>query len=158
MTPDASTSASYRSASGQAVSMTLLYYRNQNNGKALISSVNRLTSDELDEAWHANGASTRVETLGTRQLAVRETRLQGPQGRMLVWHWFRIGQHDTVSNVVGKLRQAESKLLFRGDDGAAVMLAAPYGEQPDEARAALHAFLAAHMDAIDTALTATGQR
>jgi len=156
MTPDASTQGAWRSDSGQAVGLNILYYRNQHNGKALISSVNRLT--ESDDPWHENGSSTRVETLGGPPLAVRETRLQGPQGSMLVWHWFRVGDHDTASNAVGKLRQAESKLLFRGDDGAAIMLSAPYAEHADEARAALHAFLVQHGGAIEAALAATRQR
>jgi exosortase A len=156
MTPDASITSAYRSASGQAVGLNILYYRNQHNAKSLISSVNRLT--DSDDAWHENGSTTRVETLGTRQLAVRETRLQGPQGSMLVWHWFRVGDYDTTSNAVGKLRQAESKLLFRGDDGAAVMLSAPYAEHADEARTALHAFLAQHDGAIEAMLAATRQR
>ena len=156
MTPDASTQGAWRSASGQAVGINILYYRNQNNAKALISSVNRLT--DSDDAWHENGSSTRFDTLGGRPLTVRETRLQGPQGSMLVWHWFRVGEYDTASNAVGKLRQAESKLLFRGDDGAAIMLSAPYAEHADEARAALHAFLAQHGGAIEAALAATRQR
>lgn len=156
MKPDASLQGAYRSASGQAVGLNILYYRNQNNSKALISSVNRLT--ESDDAWHENGSGTRVETLGTRQLAVRETRLVGPQGAMLVWHWFRVGDYDTASNAVGKLRQAESKLMFRGDDGAAVMLSAPYAEHADEARAALRAFLTQNGGAIEAALAATRQR
>lgn len=42
--------------------------------------------------------------------------------------------------------------MFRGDDGAAVMLAAPYTDQQDEARRALRTFLDAHLAAIDSAL------
>jgi EpsI family protein len=156
MQPDAQFNGAYRSPAGQQVGMTLLYYRNQHNGKALISSVNRLAGD--DEAWHQTGAGTRIAAAGGRQLALRETTLQGPQGKLLVWHWFRIGAHDTASNAVGKLRQAESKLLFRGDDGAAIMLSAPYADDPAEARAALEPFLAQHAGAIEAALAATGQQ
>jgi EpsI family protein len=133
-----------------------LYYRNQHNGKALISSINRVTG--FEDAWHEIGAGTRLESAGGRQLALRETTLQGPQGKLLVWHWFRVGDHDTASNAVGKLRQAESKLLFRGDDGAAIMLSAPFGDNPDEARAALRPFLVQHLAAIEAALVATRQR
>jgi EpsI family protein len=91
-------------------------------------------------------------------LALRETTLQGPQGKLLVWHWFRVGGHDTASNAVGKLRQAQSKLLFRGDDGAAIMLSAPMGEQADEARAALRSFLADNYKAVDSTLAAAAGR
>jgi exosortase A len=156
MQPDASFSGAYRSGAGQPVGLTVLYYRNQHNGKALISSVNRLTA--FEDAWHEIGAATRLESAGGRQLALRETTLQGPQGKLLVWHWFHVGGHDTASNAVGKLRQAQSKLLFRGDDGAAIMLSAPFSDNADEARAALQPFLVQHLDAIEAALAATRQR
>jgi hypothetical protein len=46
-------------------------------------------------------------------------------------------------------------LLFRGDDGAAILLAAPYDADPSTARAALRAFTASQGAAIDAALAAT---
>ncbi|HEU5436211.1 MAG TPA: EpsI family protein, partial [Telluria sp.] len=156
MQPDAAFNGAYRSGSGQPVGLTILYYRNQHSAKTLISSVNKLTGPK--DAWHEVGAGTRIETVGGRQLAMRETTLQGPQGKLLVWHWFRVGGHDTASNAVGKLRQAQSKLLFGGDDGAAVMLSAPYGEQADEARAALRSFLSDNYKAVDATLVAAAGR
>ncbi|HEX9173233.1 MAG TPA: exosortase A [Telluria sp.] len=156
MQPDASFNAAYRAGSGQPVGLSILYYRNQNSAKSLISSVNRLTGPK--DAWHEVGAGTRLEPVGGRQLAVRETTLQGPEGKLLVWHWFRVGGHDTASNAVGKLRQAQSKLLFRGDDGAAIMLSAPYGEQADDARAALRSFLLDNYKAVDATLVAAAGR
>lgn len=76
---------------------------------------------------------------------------------MLVWQWYRIDGHDTASNIAGKLRQAQARLLFRGDDGAAVLLSAPYGAHgsADDARAALRSFVADNLQAIDTAIDAT---
>jgi EpsI family protein len=156
MDPDAGFNGVYRSGAGQPVALNILYYRNQHNGKALISSVNRLTGPK--DAWHDIDAGTRLETVGDRQLALRETTLQGPQGKLLVWHWFRVGGHDTASNAVGKLRQAQSKLLFRGDDGAAIMLSAPFVDKADEARAALRSFMADNYKSIDAALAAAAGR
>jgi exosortase A len=156
MQPDAGFNGVYRSAAGQPVALAILYYRNQHNGKALISSVNRLTGPK--DAWHDIGAGSRLETVGGHQLALRETTLQGPQGKLLVWHWFRVGGVDTASNAVGKLRQAQSKLLFRGDDGAAIMLSAPYGDKADEARAALRSFMADNYKAVDATLAAAAGR
>jgi EpsI family protein len=154
--PDAGFNGVYRAGAGQPVGLTILYYRNQDNDKKLISSVNKLSGDK--DAWHETSASTRLESVGGRQLALRETTLQGPQGKLLVWHWFRVGRIDTASNAVGKLRQAQSKLLFRGDDGAAIMLSAPYGEQADEARGAMRSFLADNLKAVDATLTAAAGR
>jgi EpsI family protein len=66
-----------------------------------------------------------------------------------------IDGHNTTSNVVGKLHQARSKLLFRGDDGALVVLATPVNDDPQAARAALRAFLARGGDAIEATLQQT---
>jgi hypothetical protein len=64
----------------------------------------------------------------------------------------RVGDRETTSNAVGKLLQAQSKLLLRGDDGAAVMLSAPFDEQPDAARATLLSFLLDNYKHINVAL------
>ena len=155
MKPDAAFNGVYQAQAqaGTPVAMTVLYYRNQSNSKGLVSSVNRLTGEK--DAYHESGSSLRTEAAGARQLTLRETVVQGPSSSLLVWQWMWIDGRVTAKNYVGKLWQAEAKLRLRGDDGAAVMLSAPYGDKPDEARAALRAFLAAHLDAIDAALAAT---
>jgi exosortase A len=134
------------------VGLTVLYYRNQSNGKALISSTNRLVND--NDELHQIGSSLRSESAGAGPLAVRETLLQGPSGSVLVWQWNWIGQQASVNNYIGKLWQAKEKLLFRGDDGAAVLVSAPYAADPEEARKAMRAFLGANRSAIDAGLLA----
>ena len=138
-------------ASSNKVGLTMLFYRNQATTKALISSVNTM-AEEGDAAYHETGSTTLAEQLGGKPLLVREARMQGPTGPFLVWYWYWIDGTHTVSNMGGKLIQARAKLLFRGDDGAAVMLSAPYGDHPDEARAALRAFLASQGGAVEAAL------
>ena len=69
-----------------------------------------------------------------------------------------IDGHYTASNVVGKLRQAESRLRFRGDDGAMIALAAPFTESEDSARAALRAFLGDNFKTLDATLVAAQGR
>ena len=155
MTPDAAFNGVYQGAAGAPVALKVLYYRNQSSSKALVSSVNRLTAEK--DAYHAAASSLRTETANGGQLTLRETVVQGPLANLLVWQWMWIDGRTTANNYVGKLWQAEAKLRLRGDDGAAVMLSAPYGDAPDAARGALRAFLAAHAGAIDAALAATRQ-
>lgn len=156
MEPDARLTRVYRAPAGRPVKLQLLYYRNQSAQKSLISSINRLTGD--DDAYHPVGAGQRMEQAGGRSLALRETLLHGPGGPLVVWHVLWIDGHYTASNVVGKLRQAEGKLLFRGDDGALVALAAPAGDGADAARAALRDFLGQNFAAVDAVLnTARGR-
>jgi exosortase A len=155
MAPDLALHRSY--AHGAApVAMTLLYYRNQDREKSLISSINRLAG--YKDAWHETASAKRTEQTGKGTLTVRETVLRRDNRAILVWDWMRVDSRDTASNPFGKLLQAHSKLLLRGDDGAAVMLSAPFDDNPETARAALRSFLADNFGAIDTALDAAGQK
>lgn len=153
MAPDAHLAAHYaQPASGRPLALNVFYYRNQSNKKALISSVNAMA--EEGDAFHQVGSGARTEQLAGRPLAVREARMSGPGGTFLVWYWYWIDGSHTASDMKGKLIQAKAALLFHGDDGAAVMVAAPYGESPDEARAVLRDFLQTEGDAVERALTA----
>jgi EpsI family protein len=136
----------------QPVALTLLYYRNQTRDKALISSVNRLAGEK--DAYHELGGALRTEQVAGRTLTLRETRMRGPGGTFLLWHWMTVDGHALTNAYAGKLRQAGAKLMLRGDDGAAIMLSSPYTDNQDEARRALRAFLDAHLAALDTELAA----
>jgi exosortase A len=140
----------YRQDALQPVALVILYYRNQTREKSLISSTNRLAGEK--DAWHENGGALRAEQVGGRALQLHEARLQGPSGNMLVWHWMMVGGQPVTNAYAGKLRQAGLKLMFRGDDGAAVMLSAPYTDNQDDARTALRAFLDANLKAIESSL------
>jgi EpsI family protein len=155
MAADATLHQSYANGA-TPVALTMLYYRNQQRHKSLISSLNRLAG--YKDAWHETASAGHVEQAAGRALGVRETVLRREGHAILVWDWIHVGGRDTTSNAVGKLLQAKSKLLMRGDDGAAVMLSAPFDENPDTARAALRAFLANNLGAIDAALRNTGQQ
>jgi exosortase A len=136
----------------QAVGLSLMYYRNQRHGAGLISSSNRLVSDSEDSIWRKAGSNVRQEDLSNRKMAIRESRLQGGAERLLVWQWYWIEDQFTVSDYVGKLMQAKEKLLMRGDDGAAIVVYAPYTANPDEARAAMRNFLNGHLTALEATL------
>ncbi|MCA1245497.1 exosortase A [Massilia sp. MS-15] len=152
MAPDARLMRVYQAPDGRPVQLQLLYYRNQSKQKGLISSVNRLAGEK--SPWHAVSSSLRTEQANGRTLALRETVLNGPGSPLLVWQLMWVDGQYTASNVAGKLRQAQGKLLFRGDDGALVALAAPAGDGRDAARAALRAFVMQNFGAVDAALVA----
>ncbi len=138
MQADATLQRSY-ARGGAPVTMTLLYYRNQDRSKSLISSINRLAG--YKDVWHETASARRTETVDGGAVTVRETVLRRDGRALLVWDWMRVDDRDTTRAAVGKLLQARSKLLLRGDDGAAVMLSAPFDDNPDAARATLHSFL-----------------
>ena len=139
-------------AAGAPVDLNVLYYRNQGPDKRLISSVNRVDNRALN--FRQIGSEGRLETIGGQKLAVRETRVKGPDGNYLVWHWTWIDGQFIANDYLGKLRQAQAKLMMRGDDGAAIMVATPVGEDADTARAALRAFLDANLAPLQATLEA----
>jgi EpsI family protein len=155
MAPDARFHRAYQQA-GAPVSLTVLYYRNQNPDKSLISSMNRLNGYE--DAWHEVEGTSRVETVAGTPVNLHEGILRTPQAAIMVWTFKWVGGHYTGSDYVGKLWQAANKALMRGDDGAAVMLAVPYDNDKERARTALHRFLAEQAPALDQALNATRAR
>ena len=139
---------------GQKVGLSMRYYRNQAQGAGLISSTNQLVGDSDTDPWRRTGSSARIEQIGERQLQVRETRLRGPGGALVVWQWYWIDGGFTANDYLGKLLQAKERLLMRGDDGAGMMVYAPYDENPDTARAALRSFLEAQLPAMESVLAA----
>ncbi|MCC2973052.1 exosortase A [Massilia sp. IC2-476] len=156
MEPDARLARAYSAPDGRPVKLQLLYYRNQSKQKGLISSVNRLAGEK--DVWHETASSVRTESAGARTLALRETVLDGGESPLVVWHLMWIDGQYTASNVAGKLRQAQAKLMFHGDDGALVAIAAPAADGEEAARAALRAFLAQNFNAVDAALVAARGR
>jgi exosortase A len=153
--PNAELTRFFRKGEQQA-GLTLLYYRNQHDDSELINTQNRLVRDN-DPHWRRLASTARMVTLNGRQLAVRESQLQGASGKLLVWQWYWVDGGFIVSDYQGKLLQAKVKLMRQSDDGASVMLYAPITEDADQARATLRAFLGEHLPALEDALTANRQ-
>jgi exosortase A len=154
LAPDATLAGRY-TAAGAPVHLNVLYYRNQGPDKRLISSVNRV--DNRAAKFQQVDSKGRLEEIRGEKLALRETRVKGPDGNYLVWHWTWIDGQFIANDYLGKLRQAQAKLMLRGDDGAAIMVATPVGDAADTAdtaRAALRAFLDANLAPLQATLEA----
>ncbi|AVR94776.1 exosortase A [Pseudoduganella armeniaca] len=141
----------YYDVGGATVGVAVRYYRD-GGPERLISSTNRLT--EWRTPWHETSTAVRAESIRGKTLQVRETTVSGADGRFVVWQWYWIGGATTASNYVGKALQVKQKFMTGSDDGAAVMVFAPYDEDPAAARPALRAFLRSELDALDAALAA----
>lgn len=135
----------------EQVGVSIRFYRNQRQGSTLIGSSNRLVH-EKEKRWMQVGAEHRREHIGEHALEVREARIQGMSGPFLVWSWYWIGGKFLTSDYAGKLLQAQEKLMLRGDDGAALMVFAPYTINPEEARLAMRHFLAENMASLEATL------
>jgi exosortase A len=141
----------------QHVGLSLHYYRNQHPGSILISSTNRMLS-ELDSKWNEVRSSVRDEPILGRQLTVREITIKNASGSLLIWRWYWIDGRSVENNYVGKLLQLKERILMHGDDGAALVVFAPYLDNPDAARQAIHDFLTANLAGIEATLAANQKR
>lgn len=147
----------YYSAGGGTVGLTVLYYRNPPDGTKLISTTNRMWGEKA-KLWKERSTEVREEAFGSRTLRVRESQMASPAGKMLVWHWYWIDGTVTSSDYTGKLLQIAQKLRHSSDDGASIMVSAPYDENPEEARVPMRAFLQGDLGAVEAVLSANTRR
>jgi EpsI family protein len=97
------------------------YYRNQRQGAELITSTNRLVFSR-DRAWRTTHEVNRTVLSTHGELNLNEAQLDGVKERLLVWRSYWIDGQYTTNLYWGKLLQAKSKLLGRGDDGATIIV------------------------------------
>ena len=140
----------YRSGAG-AVFLYLGYYRNQSHDAELVTSTNIIIVQKHPE-WHNVGETSRRVQVGDESVDVRETKLESARQRLLVWDWYRIGRRDLTNPYLAKLLLAGDRLLGRGDDAAALIIAAPYDERPEDAARTLQSFVRDMLPSIDGTL------
>jgi exosortase A len=134
----------YVDDAGRRVGVHLVYYRQQQGDRKLVSSVNVAVRAD-DPAWNAVSVIDRRAGGG---LAVRELRLlsTGAMGGgasatgLRVWQLYWINGQWVIGDVRAKLLGAWGRWRGQGDDAAAVFLFAPEG-QPGGAESALDGFL-----------------
>jgi exosortase A len=140
--------------SDRTVTVYLGHYRNQRQGSELINSENRV---DARPRWMSVASVLRTEDFGRGPLELRQTRVLGPGARLLVWEWFRIGEHDTANPYAAKVLLARNKLLGLGDASAVTILAAPYAERPEEAAELLREFAREMRPSLEAAVTSVKQ-
>jgi exosortase A len=127
------------------------YYRNQRPGTQLITSPNTLVRSD-DGAWRNIGEAHRTLVFDQEDLSLTEAKLGGRSTSLLVWRWYWVDGQYIVNPYWGKLLQAKSRLLGRGDDGAVVIVYTRYDDRPQGAEPALKDFVGAMLPAITRSL------
>jgi EpsI family protein len=151
----ASTLAFYRKDE-RSVAVYLGYYRNQRRGAELVGSQN-VIAGAVDSPWTRISESVRVEELANGSVALRQTRLGSAGARLLVWDWYRVAGFDLSNPYVAKALLARDKLLGRGDESLAIVLAAPYEARPEAAEETLRLFMGDMLASIEQSLGVTAQ-
>jgi EpsI family protein len=135
----------------RAVAVYVGFYRDQHKGAELLTTTNIMVVQKRRD-WSNMGESLRKEDLGIGPTEIRQTLLRSAAQRLLVWDWFRVSGQDVVSLYTGKMLLARDRLLGRGDDAAAIILAAPYAERPEAAQETLRQFVREMLPSIEVAL------
>jgi EpsI family protein len=140
-----------------SVDLYISYYRNQQQGTELISWQNVLVP-ESGSHWRHITEETKDVSIRSVQMVLKQHRLDSPSTKLLVWRWYWLGDHVTANPYLAKMILAKRKLLGRGDDGAEILVAAPYQDSPEEAVAVLRNFMSEMMPSITTALEHASNR
>lgn len=137
------------------VAVYLGYYRNQRRGAELVTSTNIMIVQK-HPVWNNMGDGPRIEDLGNGPVEIRQTKLRSPVQRLLTWDWYRLAGRDLTNPYLAKLLLARDRLLDRGDDAAAIILAAPYDDRPQEAAEVLQQFVREMLPSINATLIHVG--
>jgi EpsI family protein len=86
--------------------------------------------------------------LANAPASVRQSRLLRGNRRLLAWQWYWLGDVQTANAFQAKWLQARQRLLGGGNDGADIVIYAPYDTQPRQVATTMENFLAEAMPAI----------
>ena len=151
-------------SSGGTVGLYVGFYRNQNYGRKLVSSNNRLVTSK-DPHWTQVANSRLSVDLGQNNLIVRTAVLQGRgmpgtagELRLAVWQFYWINGKWIADDYHAKIWGAIYRLMGRGDDSAVILIYAPYTET-SSAPATLELFTKSNIESIGQLLrTARGDQ
>jgi len=131
----------YRQYLGQAGTtyFYVAYYGDQDNGKELVGSLNRVYDQKQWRRVQDNNVSVTLSTGET--VSVAETEIRSEDRRRIVWHWYDINGRLTASRVKAKILEALERLRKRKVDAMLVVIGMDYRITPQEARNGLRDFL-----------------
>ena len=135
----------------RAVALYVAYYRDQRPGAELVSAMNSLDTP----SWVGISTAQRTEEFGA-PVALSETHMRGGTKRLLVWHWYRIGESEFSSPYLAKAILARDRLLGRSDDSAVIIIASPYEDRPERAAETMREFAREMRPALLEALARAG--
>lgn len=125
---------------GARVGLYVGYFRQQRQGRELVSSNNVLVSTSSDETRETPLPDLPLRWQGGG-VAARSSEILLPGETLVVARWYWIDDALTASDYEAKARQAVARLLFRGDDGAGVVVWTARGEDAEAASATLRGFV-----------------
>ncbi len=137
---------------GKRVMLQIDYYVTQRQNAELITSQNYMVP-QLHPVWANVGESLQAVDIAGRSRQVRQTLLKSRHGqRLLVWQWNVIDGQPNVNELMAKLILSADRVRLTRDDGASVLVAATYEDNPAEAAKLLTDFIRDNEPAIQRGL------
>jgi EpsI family protein len=132
--PDDSLNHSYRFGN-DLVQLDIAYFRFQREGSEAISGQNKLT-DPYDGEWKILSSTD----FKSQDHYVSETTVQRNSQKLLIWHWYRIGQHQTPNAYIAKGFEAYNRIFLGRKDAALISIATHFEESKEVSRSRLREF------------------
>ena len=133
----------------RVVALYIQQYLQQKQGAELVDSRRYFHVDP--KLWRIATQNSVTVAMGDDDERVIQAELNGSGRSLLVWSWYRIGDHHTANPYAAKLLEIWGKLTFGRPDSARIVLAADAGEG-QEPGSILQSFLSAHLPEIEASL------
>lgn len=146
---------------GHTVLLELNYYATQRQGAELVNSQNYMVSQSKYERWLNVGEMRKTIDIAGHPRQVVQVKLKSTDAeprRLLVWQWNVIGGKLVSNDYLAKLAMALDSVFMGRDDGASILVAAPYETNPAEAAAVMARFIQDNEAAIARAIAHTSDK
>ena len=106
------------------IQLNIALYLAQRNGAEAITTLNRLVNP-YNDTWKIISFSD----LQQQDLHINESILQRGQDKILVWHWYRIGNYQTSNKYIGKIIEVYNLFFTGRTDASMITLVTPLNEE-----------------------------
>lgn len=144
----------YQAQAG-TVMLDIAYYSDQRPGAELVNSQNVMVQQK-HPVWRQIGRSFTDVQAGDKTITVHKAVLDSAQQHLLIYHWNWFEGTHSSNDLEIKLREAMARLAGKPRRGAAIVIAVPYVERPEEAVPLLESFIHDALPAIERSLQEAG--
>jgi EpsI family protein len=120
--PDTEVSAGYSSGEN-FVQLNIGYFQAQRQGAEAVSTMNRIATPLGGEWKKVTSGETSVNGM-----KYTETEISNSDSKVLVWHWYRIGEYHTTSPYVAKALDAYNLIVEGRTDASMITVATTVDE------------------------------
>ena len=146
--PDRETSQFYE-YQDKIVALSVFQHFQQERGAELVSGMDLFLPS--GETWRIASRGKESIELGDGLVTVDRVNLARGSDNLLVWSWYRIGEHHTAHRYEAKFWELVEEVTFSDKGSAHIVLATDTVDQ-EKGRAILQRFIADHLPAAEAAL------